>query len=97
MRLAELALRRNDGGDQSRLGRARLRVAMLPQLERSGVSIAVDAERIKAALERDPPFNATPTQLKLPPPQKASACAPFSLIVSCCLLGWPSPPWPRPT
>jgi hypothetical protein len=33
---------------------------MLPQLERSGVSIAVDAERIKAALDRDPPFNADP-------------------------------------
>jgi hypothetical protein len=33
---------------------------MLPQLERSGVAVAVEPERIKAALERDPPFNADP-------------------------------------
>jgi 3-hydroxyisobutyrate dehydrogenase len=32
------------------------RIAMLPQLERSGVSVAVEPQRIKAALERDPPF-----------------------------------------
>jgi 3-hydroxyisobutyrate dehydrogenase-like beta-hydroxyacid dehydrogenase len=32
------------------------RVAMLLQLERSGVEVAVEPDRIKAALERDPPF-----------------------------------------
>ena len=33
---------------------------MLLQLERSGVEIAVDPDRIKAALERDPPFKPDP-------------------------------------
>ena len=32
------------------------RVSMLLQLERSGVEVAVEPDRIKAALERDPPF-----------------------------------------
>jgi len=36
------------------------RVSMVPQLERSGVTIAVAPERLKAALERDPPYLADP-------------------------------------
>jgi 3-hydroxyisobutyrate dehydrogenase-like beta-hydroxyacid dehydrogenase len=60
MRLAELALAEmTEALNRGWAGRDS-RVAMLPQLERSGVSIAVDTERIKAALERDPPFSADP-------------------------------------
>jgi 3-hydroxyisobutyrate dehydrogenase-like beta-hydroxyacid dehydrogenase len=60
MRLAELALAEmTEAINRGWAGRDS-RVAMLPQLERSGVAIAIDAERIKAALERDPPFNADP-------------------------------------
>jgi 3-hydroxyisobutyrate dehydrogenase-like beta-hydroxyacid dehydrogenase len=60
MRLAELALAEmTEAINRGWAGRDS-RVAMLPQLERSGVSIAVDAERIKAVLDRDPPFNADP-------------------------------------
>jgi len=60
MRLSELALAEmTEAMNRGWAGRDS-RVAMLPQLERSGVSIAIDAERIKAALDRDPPFNADP-------------------------------------
>jgi 3-hydroxyisobutyrate dehydrogenase len=60
MRLAELALAEmTEAVNRGWAGRDS-RVAMLPQLERSGVAIAVDSERIKAALDRDPPFNADP-------------------------------------
>jgi 3-hydroxyisobutyrate dehydrogenase-like beta-hydroxyacid dehydrogenase len=60
MRLAELALAEmTEALNRGWAGRDS-RAAMLPQLERSGVSIAVDTERIKAALERDPPFSADP-------------------------------------
>ena len=60
MRLAELALAEMTEALNRGWGGRDSRVAMLPQLERSGVSIAVDTERIKAALERDPPFSADP-------------------------------------
>jgi 3-hydroxyisobutyrate dehydrogenase-like beta-hydroxyacid dehydrogenase len=60
MRLAELALAEMTEAINRGWAARDSRVAMLPQLERSGVSIAVDADRIKAALERDPPFNADP-------------------------------------
>ena len=60
MRLAELALAEmTEALNRGWEGRDS-RVAMLPQLERSGVSIAVAGEAIKAALERDPPFAADP-------------------------------------
>ena len=60
MRLAELALaemtealnRGWDGRDS--------RAPMLLQLERAGVSVAVEPERIEAALERDPPYKGDP-------------------------------------
>jgi len=60
MRLSELALAEmTEAMNRGWAGRDS-RAAMLPQLERSGVSLAVEPERIKAALERDPPFNADP-------------------------------------
>ena len=60
MRLSELALAEmTEAINRGWAGRDS-RVAMLPQLERSGVSIAVEAGRIEAALERDPPFKADP-------------------------------------
>jgi 3-hydroxyisobutyrate dehydrogenase len=60
MRIAELALAemteaRNRGWD----GRDS-RSPMLLQLERAGVTVAVEQDRIKAALERDPPFKGDP-------------------------------------
>ena len=60
MRLAELALAemteaRNRGWDNRDS-----RVPMLLQLERAGVSVAVEARGIEAALERDPPFKGDP-------------------------------------
>jgi 3-hydroxyisobutyrate dehydrogenase-like beta-hydroxyacid dehydrogenase len=60
MRLCELALAEMTEAINRGWGARDSRVAMLPQLERSGVSIAVDCERIRAALERDPPYNADP-------------------------------------
>jgi 3-hydroxyisobutyrate dehydrogenase-like beta-hydroxyacid dehydrogenase len=60
MRLAELALAEMTEAINRGWAARDSRVAMLPQLERSGVSIAVDGERIRAALERDPPYNADP-------------------------------------
>jgi 3-hydroxyisobutyrate dehydrogenase len=60
MRLAELALAEMTEALNRGWAARDSRVAMLPQLERSGVSIAVDAERITAALERDPPYDADP-------------------------------------
>ena len=32
----------------------------MPQMERSGVTVAVDPQRINAVLERDPPFRGDP-------------------------------------
>jgi 3-hydroxyisobutyrate dehydrogenase-like beta-hydroxyacid dehydrogenase len=60
MRLAELALAemteaRNRGWDNRDS-----RVPMLLQLERAGVSVAVEPRRIETALERDPPFKGDP-------------------------------------
>ncbi len=60
MRLAELALAemteaRNRGWD----GRDS-RSPMLLELERAGVTVSVTPERIKAALERDPPYKGDP-------------------------------------
>jgi 3-hydroxyisobutyrate dehydrogenase len=60
MRLSELALAemteaRNRGWD----GRDS-RAPMLLQLERSGVSVAVEPRRLAAALERDPPYKGDP-------------------------------------
>ncbi len=60
MRLCELALAEmTEALNRGWAGRDS-RVAMLPQLERSLVSIAVDADKIAAVLERDPPFSADP-------------------------------------
>ena len=60
MRLCEMALAEmTEAINRGWAGRDS-RVAMLPQLERSGVSVAVDQDRINAVLARDPPFNADP-------------------------------------
>ena len=55
MALAEMTEGRNRGWD----GRDS-RSPMLLQLERAGVQVAVEPERIKAALERDPPYKGDP-------------------------------------
>ncbi len=56
MRLANLALAEMTEALNRGWGAKDSRVPMLLQLERSGVEIAVDADRIKAVLERDPPY-----------------------------------------
>jgi 3-hydroxyisobutyrate dehydrogenase len=60
MRLSELALAEmteaRNRGWESRDSRA----PMLLQLERSGVSVAVEPDRLAAALERDPPYKGDP-------------------------------------
>ena len=56
MRLAELALAELTEAMNRGWADRDLRVAMLPQLERSGVTVSVEPERLQAALERDPPF-----------------------------------------
>jgi 3-hydroxyisobutyrate dehydrogenase len=56
MRLANLALAEMTEAMNRGWADKDSRIAMLPQLERSGVSVAVEPQRIKAALERDPPF-----------------------------------------
>jgi 3-hydroxyisobutyrate dehydrogenase-like beta-hydroxyacid dehydrogenase len=55
MALAEMTEARNRGWD----GRDS-RAPMLLQLERSGVSVAVEPKRLAAALERDPPYKGDP-------------------------------------
>jgi 3-hydroxyisobutyrate dehydrogenase len=56
MRLANLALAEMTEAMNRGWADKDSRIAMLPQLERSGVSVAVEPKRIKAVLERDPPF-----------------------------------------
>ena len=56
MRLANLALAEMTEALNRGWAAKDSRVPMLLQLERSGVEIAVDADRIKAVLERDPPY-----------------------------------------
>ena len=56
MRLSNLALAEMTEALNRGWGAKDSRVAMLLQLERSGVEIAVEPGRIKAALERDPPY-----------------------------------------
>jgi 3-hydroxyisobutyrate dehydrogenase-like beta-hydroxyacid dehydrogenase len=56
MRIANLALAEMTEAMNRGWSDRDSRVAMLAQLERSNVQIAVAPERIKAALERDPPF-----------------------------------------
>jgi 3-hydroxyisobutyrate dehydrogenase-like beta-hydroxyacid dehydrogenase len=56
MRLANLALSEMTEGLNRGWGGKDSRVSMLLQLERSGVKIAVEPDRIKAAFERDPPY-----------------------------------------
>jgi 3-hydroxyisobutyrate dehydrogenase len=60
MRVCELALAEMTEALNRGWGGRDSRSAMLPQLERSLVTIAVDADKIKAVLERDPPFAADP-------------------------------------
>jgi 3-hydroxyisobutyrate dehydrogenase len=60
MRLSNLALAEMTEALNRGWGAQDSRVAMLLQLERSGVDIAVEPDRIKAALERDPPFKPDP-------------------------------------
>ena len=60
MRLSNLALAEMTEALNRGWGAKDSRVAMLLQLERSGVEIAVEPDRIKAALERDPPFKPDP-------------------------------------
>ena len=55
MALAEMTEARNRGWD----GRDS-RAPMLLQLERAGVSVAVDPKWLAAALERDPPYKGDP-------------------------------------
>ena len=60
MRLSNLALAEMTEALNRGWGAKDSRVAMLLQLERSGVEIAVEPDRIKAALERDPPYKPDP-------------------------------------
>jgi 3-hydroxyisobutyrate dehydrogenase len=60
MRLSDLALAElTEAINRGWAGRDS-RAAMLPQLERSGVAVAVDRDRLAAALVRDPPFGGDP-------------------------------------
>jgi 3-hydroxyisobutyrate dehydrogenase len=56
MRLANLALAEMTEALNRGWEAKDSRVPMVLQLERSGVEIAVDADRIKGVLERDPPY-----------------------------------------
>jgi 3-hydroxyisobutyrate dehydrogenase len=56
MRLANLALAEMTEGLNRGWADRDSRISMLLQLERSAVEVAVDPDRIKAVLERDPPF-----------------------------------------
>jgi 3-hydroxyisobutyrate dehydrogenase-like beta-hydroxyacid dehydrogenase len=56
MRLANMALAEMTEAMNRGWADRDSRISMLPQLERSGVTIGVEPERIKAVLERDPPF-----------------------------------------
>lgn len=56
MRLANLALAEMTEGLNRGWADRDSRIPMLLQLERTGVRVAVEPDRIKAALERDPPF-----------------------------------------
>jgi 3-hydroxyisobutyrate dehydrogenase len=56
MRVANLALAELTEALNRGWGDRDSRVAMLLQLERSGVEIAVEPDRIRAALDRDAPF-----------------------------------------
>jgi 3-hydroxyisobutyrate dehydrogenase len=56
MRLASLALADMTEAMNRGWAEKDSRIPMLCQLERSGVSVAVEPQRIKAVLERDPPF-----------------------------------------
>jgi 3-hydroxyisobutyrate dehydrogenase len=56
MRLSNLALAEMTEAMNRGWGARDSRVPMLLQLERSGVEIAVDPDRIKAAFDRDPPY-----------------------------------------
>jgi 3-hydroxyisobutyrate dehydrogenase len=60
MRLANLALAEMTEALNRGWGAKDSRVPMLLQLERSGVEIAVEPDRIKAAFERDPPYKPDP-------------------------------------
>jgi 3-hydroxyisobutyrate dehydrogenase len=60
MRLSELALAELTEAMNRGWGNRDSRAAMLLQLERSGVSVAVEPARIEAVLERDPPFKGDP-------------------------------------
>jgi 3-hydroxyisobutyrate dehydrogenase len=62
MRLSNLALAEMTEALNRGWGAKDSRVPMLLQLERSGVEIAVEPDRIKAAIERDPPFKVDPTR-----------------------------------
>jgi 3-hydroxyisobutyrate dehydrogenase len=60
MRLSELTLAEmTEAMNRGWQGRDS-RVSMLLQLERSGVTVGVEPEQLKAALERDPPFKGDP-------------------------------------
>jgi 3-hydroxyisobutyrate dehydrogenase-like beta-hydroxyacid dehydrogenase len=56
MRLANLALAEMTEGLNRGWADRDSRIPMLLQVERSGVEVAVEPDRIKAVLERDPPF-----------------------------------------
>ena len=60
MRVSELALAEMTEAMNRGWQERDSRVAMLLQLERAGVSVAIDQKRIDAALERDPPFKGDP-------------------------------------
>lgn len=60
MRLANLALAEMTEANNRGWSERDSRSPMLLQLERSGVTIEVEAERLKAALERDPPSKGDP-------------------------------------
>lgn len=60
MRLCELALAEMTEAINRGWQERDSRVAMLLQLERSGVAVAVEPQRLEAALERDPPYRGDP-------------------------------------
>jgi 3-hydroxyisobutyrate dehydrogenase len=60
MRLAELALAEMTEGRNRGWDERDSRAPMLLQLERSGVAVGVDRQRLEAVLERDPPYKGDP-------------------------------------
>lgn len=60
MRLSELTLAEMTEAMNRGWQNRDSRVSMLLQLERSGVTVGVEPEQLKAALERDPPFKGDP-------------------------------------